>query len=334
MKLISIIVPEQGTLATISDTRKFFRVVNELLIQEGGQPEFKVELVGFRKEILLEGESIIVKVDSELKNTPKSDLIIIPALEGDVIRATQLNKRYYSYILEQYKNGAEVASYCVGAFILAATGLLDGKRCSTHWMYANEFRTYYPKVNLMDDRIINEQNGIFSSGGGTSYWNLLLYWLEKYTSRRIVIAITKHFLLDIERRSQTSFMMFVGQKEHDDELIKKVQTYIEAHYKDKLNIEAIAKRFAIVRRTLERRFQRSTNNSIADYIHRIKVEAAKREIELTRKSITETMHELGYSDPKTFRDLFTKYAGITPGNYKKRYGLMSGSAAQLRTQRS
>jgi transcriptional regulator GlxA family with amidase domain len=323
MKKISVIVPENGVLSSITDTLRLFNLINEQLKSEGKKPRFDVQLVGFKKEIFLDNGIVCVKADKLLNEAFDNDLIIVPAITGDVLKGTHLNRHYFPWLSTQYKRGAEIASYCVGAFIVAATGLLDGKRCSTHWMYANEFRAFYPEVKLMDEKIINEQNGILSSGGGTSYWNLLLYLLEKYTNRQMVLFATRYFLLDIERQSQTAFMMFRGQKEHGDELVKNVQTYIEEHYKDKFNIEEMSAAFAIVRRTLERRFRKATRNSIAEYIQRIKIEAAKKEIELGRKTIHEIMYEIGYSDMKAFRDLFQKLTGLTPLDYKKKYAVAS-----------
>jgi len=318
-KLISIIIPEHGVTASITDTLRFFSKANELLHAEGEDELFHVQLVGFASEMLLEDGRVCMRVDKTLDDPAQSDLIIVPAVSGDVLRAIQFNRHYFPWLSRQYKNGAEIASYCVGAFVMAATGLLNGKQCSTHWMYANEFRAFYPNTTLVDDKIITEQNGIYSSGGGISYWNLLLYLLEKYTSRRIVIAITKFFLLDIEKSSQAAFMMFKGQKEHGDELVRDVQVFIENNYKEKINIDGIAKDFAIIRRTLERRFRKATKNSIAEYIQRVRVEAAKKEIELGRRTVSEIMYEVGYSDMKTFRDLFHKITGLSVTDYRDKY---------------
>jgi len=280
---------------------------------------FTVSLVGFSKEIFIGSTNLFFRADKTLDELSDPDLIIIPAIAGDVIKSTQQNRHYFPWLIKQYKQGAEIASYCVGAFILAATGLLKGKKCATHWMYSNEFSFYYPDITLVDDTIVTEQNGIYTCGGGTSYWNLLLFLLDKYTSREIVIAITKFFLLDIQRTSQASFMMFRGQKEHNDELIKAVQEYVESNFREKFNITDIASEFSIVRRTLERRFKKATKNSIVEYIQRIKIEGAKKELELGRKTINEVMWDIGYSDMKTFRDLFQKTTGLTPMEYRNKY---------------
>lgn len=319
MKRVSIVIAENAVPASITDSIRLFELVNDQLKASGKKPMFNIQLVGFTREVSLNDGMFRIRADKLLDETGESDLIIVPALTGDVLRAIQLNRHYFPWLIRQYKHGAEIASYCVGAFILAAAGLLNNKKCSTHWMYANEFRIYYPDVQLTDEKIINEQNGIFTSGGGTSYWNLLLYLLEKYTDRQMVLYVTKYFLLDIERQAQTAFMMFRGQKGHGDELVKKVQDYIEENYTEKLNIDKIAAEFMIVRRTLERRFKKATRNSIAEYIQRIKIEGAKKEIELGRKTIHEIMYETGYADMKAFRDLFCKVTGLTPVQYRKRY---------------
>lgn len=319
MRTVSIIIPEHAVLSSITDTQRLFAFANQQLVANGASPAYQVELVGFSRQIKVNGGSFTVQVDRTVDEVVHTDLIIVPAISGDVIRGTQLNRRYFPWLLDQYKRGAEIASYCVGAFIVAATGLLNGKQCSTHWAYTNELQAFYPEIELVNDKVITEQNGIYSSGGGTSYWNLLLYFLEKHTSRQIVIAAAKFFLLDISRNSQSAFLMFKGQKEHGDELVVRVQDFIEQHYRGRINIENMAAEFAVVRRTLERRFRKATNNSIAEYIQRIKIEAAKKEMELGRKTINEVMYELDYSDKKAFKDLFQRVTGLTPLEYRKKY---------------
>ncbi|MBN9383012.1 MAG: helix-turn-helix domain-containing protein [Chitinophagaceae bacterium] len=320
MRSVSIIVPEHAVLSCIIDAKRLFAFANQFLKEKGVDNFFEVQLVGFIRQISFDKGAHIIQVDKTLEDAGYSDLIIVPAISGDVIRGTQLNRHYFPWLIEQHKKGAEIASFCVGAFIVAATGLLDGKQCSTHWAYANELAAYYPGIRLVNDKIITEQSGIYSSGGGTSYWNLLLYLLEKYTSRQIVIAATKYFLLDIARNSQSAFVMFKGQKEHGDKLVGQVQVFIENNYRGKINIEKMAAEFSIVRRTLERRFKKATKNSIAEYIQRIKIEAAKKEIEMGRKTINEVMYELDYSDKKAFKELFLRITGLTPIEYKKKYG--------------
>lgn len=146
-----------------------------------------------------------------------------------------------------------------------------------------------------------------------------MYLVEKYTDRETAILASKYFAIDIDRDSQAAFAMFRGQKEHKDIEIKKAQEYVEANFHDKITIDELADKFGIGRRSFERRFKKATNNTVIEYIQRIKVEAAKRSFETSRKNISEVMYDVGYTDTKAFRDVFKKITGLTPIEYRNKY---------------
>jgi transcriptional regulator GlxA family with amidase domain len=319
MKHVSILVPETAVIEAIADPRYMFTAVNQFLQAAGKQPLFKVELVAMKKEMKLEKSIFSVHADQLIDDVKKTDLIFIPAISGDMKTALDLNKELVPWIVDQYKNGAEVASLCIGAFLLASTGLLNGKKCSTHWNSGNEFRSMFPEVELVDGSIITEEHGLYSSGGANSYWNLLLYLVEKYTNRDIAILASKYFAIDIDRESQSAFMLFEGQKNHDDEDILKAQSFIEKNYTEKITVDQLADMLAIGRRSFERRFKKATNNTVAEYIQRVKMEAAKRSFESSRKNINEVMFDVGYTDTKAFRTIFKKVTGLTPIEYRNKY---------------
>lgn len=319
MKHISIIVPEEAVPASIVDPRYFFTATNQFLEEAEKDPAFTVELVGLSKQVSLNKGIFAVNTDKLLKDVTQTDLIIIPALSGDLKATLEKNKDFIPWIIQHYEKGAEVASLCLGAFLLASTGLLNGKECSTHWLFANDFRTMFPEVKLIDGNIISEEKGVYSSGGASSYWNLLLHLIEKYTNREMAIRAAKFFAVEIDRKSQSPFIMFAGQKKHDDEPIKEAQAYIEKNFTEKISVEDLAVKFAIGRRHFERRFKKSTNNTPMEYIQRVKIEAAKKQLETGRKNVTEVMYEVGYADTKAFRTIFKKITGMSPVDYKNKY---------------
>lgn len=319
MKNVSILVPETAVIEAIADPHYMFRAVNQFLVAEGKEPLFNIQLVGVKKEVKLNGTLFTVHTDKLLKDVEHTDLIFIPAISGDVREAVKVNEELLPWLVQHHEKGAELASLCIGAFLLAATGLLNGKKCSTHWNAANDFRSMFPEVELVDGSIITEEQGIYSSGGANSYWSLLLYLVEKYTDRDTAILASKYFAVDIDRESQSAFMMFKGQKEHGDEDIVKAQEYIEEHYNEKLSVEDLADKFSIGRRSFERRFKKATNNTVVEYIQRVKIEAAKRSFESSRKNINEVMFDVGYTDTKAFRTVFRKITGLTPIEYRNKY---------------
>ena len=319
MKHVSILVPESAVLAAIDDPRHVFSQVNSIAKQSGKLPVFDLKFVGLNKEVKLHDGAFSVHSDLLLSDVEKTDLIFIPAFYGDSVNFLETNKEFIPWIEKQHKKGAEVVSLCVGAFMLAKTGLLDGKKCSTHWRAADEFREMFPEVDLQTDKIITEQDGIYTSGGATSYFNLLIYLVEKYTSRETAIQTAKIFAIDIERHSQTQFTIFKGQKEHTDEDIKKAQNFIENNVEEKFTTDQLSDKFAISRRSFERRFKKATNNTVNEYVQRVKIEAAKKSFETSRKNITEVMFDVGYSDTKSFRGTFKKITGMTPFDYRNKY---------------
>ncbi len=326
MKTVSILVPESSVSQAIADPQYLFSAVNQFLAVSGKSPLFHVQLVGAKKQIKLNGGKFIIAPDKQLSEVEKTDLVFIPALFGDMQSAIQKNEKLIPWIVDQYNKGAEVASLCVGAFLLASTGLLDGKKCSTHWGFTNEFREMFPEVEVVDGSIITEEHRIYSSGGANSYWNLLLHLVEKYTDRQTAILASKYFAIDIDRSSQSAFAMFKGQKEHKDETVRLAQDYIERKVDERITVDELAEKFGVGRRTFERRFKIATNNSILEYIQRIKVEAAKRSFESSRKNINEVMYDVGYTDTKAFRTIFKKITGLTPIEYRNKYNKMTLTA--------
>lgn len=329
MKTVSILVPESSVMQAIADPQYLFTTLNQFLAASGQPPLFKVELVGLSREVKLNNGLFSVHTDRLLSEVEKADLVFIPALFGDLNAAVEANREMIPWIVNQYQQGAEVASLCVGAFLLASTGLLDGKKCSTHWGFTNQFRSRFPDVEVVDGSIVTEENGLYSSGGANSYWNLLLHLVEKYTNRETAILASKYFAIDIDRDSQSAFAMFQGQKDHKDAAIRDVQEFIENNINEKISVDELAEKSAMGRRSFERRFKQATNNSVLEYIQRVKIESAKRSFESSLMNINEVMYHVGYTDTKAFRTIFKKITGLTPIEYRNKYSKIAKTEMSL-----
>jgi transcriptional regulator GlxA family with amidase domain len=260
-----------------------------------------------------------VKPHTNISRIAKTNLIIIPSLNHNYEAAVKGNQLLIDWIENQYKNGAEIASICTGAFMLASSGLLDGKSCSTHWAVAERFRSMFPNVNLQTDKLITDESGIYTNGGAYSFLNLIIYLIEKYFDRQTAIFCSKVFQIEMDRQSQSAFIIFKGQKLHEDDVVKKAQAYIESNVDEKISIEYLSSRFAVGRRTFDRRFIKATGNTPVEYSQRVKVESAKKALETSRKTINEVMYEVGYSDVKAFREVFRKITGVSPLEYRSKY---------------
>ncbi|RYD82839.1 MAG: helix-turn-helix domain-containing protein [Sphingobacteriales bacterium] len=319
MKHISILVPEGAILGSLEGSRQLLTQVNSFYAMRGAPPLFHVQLVGLNRNTQLSGGKFTVNPDALLNDIEKTDLIIIPAVDGDLNIALERNKDFIPWISQMHKNGSEVASLCLGAFILASTGIVNGRKLATHWLAENQFRSMFPEVQLVTEKIITDENGIYSSGGAFSYLNLILHLIEKFAGKEMAILSAKVFAIEMERENQLSFTIFQGQKDHADEQIKKAQEFIEKNYKDKISVDKLAEIVSISRRNLERRFKKATANTVAEYTQRVKIEAAKASLENSRQNINEVMYEVGYNDIKAFRTTFKKVTGLSPIEYRNKY---------------
>lgn len=324
MKHLSILVPDQqtnmSTVACIIGTLQVFNEANKCWTNKGLTELFKVDLVGASKADFLEQNLLSIKHQCTVDQIETTDLIIIPAsLIRSYETATQNNKTLIDWITKQYKLGAEIASMCVGSFMLASSGILTGKMCSTHWALSELFREQFPDVNLKTDQLITDENGIYTNGGAYSFLHLLLYLVEKFYDRPTSIHCAKYFQIDLNRNLQSEFSIFNGQKKHDDDLILNAQEFIELNFHNKISFEKLSSDLNMGRRNFDRRFIKATGLTPLDYLQRVKIEAAKKLFESTRKTVTEIMYEVGYNDSKAFRDVFNRITGLSPIGYKNKY---------------
>ena len=323
MKHISVIVPNGNSIVdTIIAPYNMLKMANTYYSRLNNlkEPPFKIDLVGLSHKAVVFQDLFSIQPTATIQNLHKTDLIIVSPISGKLEKEIKNNMEFVRWIRQQrIQNGSEIASLCKGAFLLAETGLLNGKSCATHWTVHDEFKARYPQVKLMPEKIICEDNGILSSGGAYSILNFTLYLIERYFGRETAIWCSKISEIEFDRMSQSEFIIFSGQKDHTDEPIRKAQMHIEENYEQKLNINEIAEMVNLNGRSFLRRFKKATSNTPLEYVQRVKIEAAKKRLESSTKTILEVMYDIGYNDEKAFRTTFRKYTGLSPKEYQLKY---------------
>ncbi|HEV8283844.1 MAG TPA: helix-turn-helix domain-containing protein [Chitinophagaceae bacterium] len=285
--------------------------------------EFEIEFISesngryWKKPFYAKEQKILTKKDLY-------DLIIIPAMFSNKIETVlQKQGRLIAWIKQQYEQKAELASICVGAFLLAATGLLNGRKATTNWMFAGLFKKMYPQVLLEDDKIIIDQGRIYTCGGAFSFTSFMIYLIEKYCGHEEAIIASKILMINIHQQPQNSFSIFQFQHDHHDEAIEDVQAFIEKNYSNLITIQELASRCNMGVRNFMRRFQQATGNSPLEYLQRVRIEAAKKLLENKNFSIEQVAFKCGYEDMSFFRKVFKRHVSITPREYKEKYGKTS-----------
>lgn len=316
---VSLLVHEDIYSSSVGGVIDLITGANQWLVEVGRRPAFALELVGERVENIRLDIPAQFCCYTTMDKVTHTDLIIVPGFKGDIGEILQKYNPAVHWIRKMNEAGTEIASMCVGSFFLAEAGLLNDKLATSHWAAAEEMQLRYPLIKVQSDRIITDQGGIYTSGGGFSALKLILYLIEKFCGREAVLSVSKRYSIDIDYISQAHFTVFSGQRRHNDEAILKSQTYIEQHYATDLSIDQVSVFCSTGKRNFIRRFKAATNNTPIEYLQRVRIEVAKKALENEDCSLEEVMDKTGYEDLKTFRMIFKRLTGLTPRDYRKRY---------------
>lgn len=318
MVQVALLLTHKYRLLSVAALLDVFDTVNRDSRNTDGSPFFKLNLFycGSHTSDIAPFE----KYHPQQLNTTQQDLILIPAFNADPAGpAIEENMEFLPWIRQQYTKGAELASFCTGAFLLGATGLLNGKEATTHIDAIPAFARCFPEVILKPDAVITQTSGIYTSGGATSTFLLLLKLIHNYCNRGTAVHIAKVFAIDMNREQQSYFGTFLPIRDHGDDLVAKIQQCIEHAYHTPATIDDIVQQIPSSRRNIIRRFKQATGNTLIGYLQKTRIEAAKKLLEQTNQSIIEVMYSSGYNDLKTFRQLFKKSAGMTPKDYRDKF---------------
>lgn len=253
------------------------------------------------------------------EDVQQADLIIVPSFSVGNDAVLVRNKAAVEWIREMFASGTEAASLCVGSYFLAEAGLLDGKEVTSHWAVAADMQKRYPKIRMKSDLVTTDQDGVYTSGGAFSSLKLVLYLIEKFCGRETALWISKMFAIEMDRTSQAHFKVFTGQHQHDDKDILRTQQYIEQNYRNDIGMEEVSSLANMSKRNFIRRFKAATNNTPIEYLQRVRIESAKKAIEMNHKDLPFIMEDTGYSDLKAFRKIFKRITGLSPMEYKRKY---------------
>lgn len=320
MKNLGLIVPYDYKLLSIAAILDVFESVNKIYIDKRREAPFKITVFQTPAQIKESGAMFHGYRVETLNSDLKTDIALIPSFTTEDMQATLVkNHEYISWLQQQYNHGAEIASFCTGAFLFGATGLLNGKIATTHMDACNKFASIFPEVDLRPDHVITMDGRFYTSGGSTSTFHLLLRLVQKHCGNEMTIRIAKIFAVDMDRYQQSYFGTFEPSHNHKDELVKKVQQNIETKYKEIESIEEIVKNIPSSRRNFVRRFKLVTGVPPIEYLQFVRIESAKKQLEQTNRNINEIVESSGYTDPKSFRKVFNKIVGMTPMEYREKF---------------
>ena len=256
--------------------------------------------------------------DGSIHDIRKTDLIVVASIVN-IDKTLRMQGEVLEWLKDRYHEGSHIATVCSGAFVLAETGLLDGKTATTHWGFADQFKKRYPQIKLKPERLITDEGDLFCSGGYSAGMDLSLYLVGKYCGHEVALQSSKSMLFDMGRTSQSPYSVFQYRKDHSDDKILAAQKWIEDHFDKHFNYDDLSCKIGMSRRSLERRFKTATGETPLRYQQSIRVETSKRLLEKGMHSFDEITYLVGYEDSSTFRKIFSKQTGLAPTEYRKKF---------------
>ena len=283
------------------------------------EPKFKVQLASFHGSPFHCTNQLTLTPNVAIEDVTHTHILLIPTIGGDIDTVLKENANQLVHIRRLQKLGADIAGNCTGTFLLAESGLLDGKVATTHWGYADKFRKSYPQVNLQSDKMVTEQDAIFCAGGGMAWIDLSILLIERYCGHQVASDIAKSHVLDFSRPNQTVYASSRQHKFHQDKDILTVQNYLETHYTQRLTLKQVAQKHNMTERTLIRRFKQACAITPLQYLQGLRLEQARKILETSMASLESIVTSVGYEDLSSFTRLFKKKTGLSPSQYRAKF---------------
>jgi transcriptional regulator GlxA family with amidase domain len=286
----------------------------------GWSPLFDITLVGLDSQPVQCRDGILLQPHLRARDLAPPDLVVVPAFDDEnLLDSLATNREWVPWLKTWHAQGTRVASSCIGAFLLAEAGLLDGRPATTHWMFADTLRSLYPAVRVTSDRLIVDAGDAITCGGATTFLSLVIYLVERFGGHERAALARKVLLIDGGRISQLPYLAYTPVRDHSDELVQQVQDYIDNHLQTAVRSDDLARTFGVSPRTLARRFRAATHNSVNVYVQQARILLAKKLLESTDQPIEQIRSATGYLDPAAFRRAFRMAAGVSPRQYRNTY---------------
>jgi transcriptional regulator GlxA family with amidase domain len=314
VSLVAVPDVAASTLFGIFDVMNAFSIYG--VAPSGGAVPFHAEIVG-------ETAGPLPVASGTIDQIKASDIVIVPSV---VLQPGGWKTGRYpnlvGWMRKMYDRGAVLCSACSGIFLLAETGLFNGRDATVHFNYARTFADTYPAVPIHPERVLmisGAREELVSSGASSTWHDMVLHLIARYAGSTAAQSVARGFALQWHHDGLTPYIVFEGKTDHGDADIQSAQKWLGQHFSVANPVEQMIKRSRLAERTFKRRFVSATGLTPIGYIQRLRIEDAKQRLERTDEPVDEISWRVGYEDAAFFRRLFKRTTGLTPGAYRKRF---------------
>ncbi|WP_420413224.1 GlxA family transcriptional regulator [Roseibium sp.] len=314
---IALLMYPESQLAAVHGLTDLFRIASEWV---GDDPKPWIRVTHWVPQEDETEASVTCIWDSHPGPQHQLDYVIVPpsiAMPEKMQSMPEAGK----WLKDQHGRGSRICSVCAGAFVLAESGLIDGRTVTTHWAFAQALSSKFPQIDVADQHMVLDDGDIITAGGILAWTDLGLTLVERLMGPSAMLATARFLLIDPPRQLQRPFRQFIPKFHHGDESVLQVQHHIHAHVAEPHNLTDLADLAGMGGRTFLRRFSKATGLKPTEYVQNVRISKAREILELTGKTVDQITWEVGYSDPAAFRKVFQRLTGLAPNAYRQRFGI-------------
>lgn len=313
---VGIVVYPGVQHAAVLGLTDLFEMANRLAVSRRGEAGSVLRVTHWKQDVQNELTSVFDSCPEAGASRPVA-LILPPSLD-DPVQADAF-PALFSWLRESHAQGVVLTSVCAGAFLLAATGLMAGRRMTTHWSYAELLQNRYPDIRVDADRLLIDDGDIITAGGLMAWTDLGLRLVDRLLGPSVMMETARMLLVDPSGREQRFYSVFSPRLTHGDPAILKVQHWLQATEAQDISLAAMAAESGLEERTFLRRFQKATGMKTTEYCQRLRVGNAREQLQFSVATVEQIAWDVGYSDVGAFRKVFMRIVGLPPSEYRRRF---------------
>lgn len=314
-----------------------FATANEREQAEGRPPRYHLAILGVTGKSFASDSGITFNATVPLGSAPSLDTVIIPG--GTGLRVEKTRHAVADWLRAHAKDVRRICSVCTGIYGLASSGLLDGRRVTTHWRWAKRVAERFPALRVEPNAIFIQDGPFFTSAGVTAGIDLALALVEQDCGAPLALACAREMVVHLKRDG--------GQEQYSEPLqfqvasssdrLAELGAWIPAHLRADLSVEALAAKACLSPRQFGRRFKQAFHTTPADFVERARLDEARTRLSRHRSSIAEIADSVGFASADAFRRAFERNFGVSPRTYRRRFvigrGTKSGSVGTMSANR-